>query len=576
MAVNHFSLNFERVIDPLQDLNPSEPGQHVVVAIGDANQNPYFYLGHGASDAITSAIQFTACLHPKDAKLNLYQFKQFIEQSRQVHLNRIETAVEEIKIRQVDASKEQQGFSIQQFFTRHSAPLRDLAVGLLSVSILRASSVPLPIAAFISGIVVVGSREIAQYNYRKDYHDNSSLKDGLVQKDENQIIVSEQASISIEHVQPENSSASLENIIEPEIIDDKSASSSFDANNNEKSEKLDRFYKKKVMPYLEAINNYKRIDRESEVSMDLESLLITLINNYHTIQCAIHPEFHEIIIKDGKKTYNLTQILLHNPNMNAINIGEQNLDKAYELLANPKIVNIIIPKKDAFPVDYQSLNVTQCNLALQRYFSSGNNDTAHFFTNHHPVYDLADSAYCGNGYVVINELLRTKTLSHTMFDQDEINSKSDRNARNAFIELRYAVKQGAIDDYLNPKEMARIIKEILLVVLIASKGLFLAKHPAYNPAEQTTLSDKSFSFESGRTYKGSNGSWVPELMKRYEMAYVGGTQAKSSLNLTELNYLKVMAKQADFVNTFAFDKSMLKHTIDDINSASFFQECVMR
>lgn len=92
IAVTSFPLKLTRLITPILDLNTEnsekdqkEEVKNAVVAIGDANQDSYFYLGHGATDAAQSAYNFVDSLD-ENGNLNIKKFAKDIDECRQKHV----------------------------------------------------------------------------------------------------------------------------------------------------------------------------------------------------------------------------------------------------------------------------------------------------------------------------------------------------------------------------------------------------------------------------------------------------------------------------------------------------------
>lgn len=263
----------------------------------------------------------------------------------------------------------------------------------------------------------------------------------------------------------------------------------------------------KVKPYDESRKKVKDKSFSTELLNDLHIIFDAMLLRPTSIEVRWN-KVDELVVKVDSQELNLTQILLHQPNMADLKVTPIHLDAYANLLINDKnpLIGPFIPGLGI--ISNKSVDTLIQN--LMDVFSSNNDDT--FDPNTQIAECFGVGTYLTFAYLIINHLLRTSSISKKFFSE----IPSSDNAVSAHKEFEESLRKKITGADISLSELNKILLIVLPTIVVATKGLHDAKHPLHDP-------DQPFDVVEGRGTRGGVGSWADNRIKYYKMAYIGGT-----------------------------------------------------
>jgi hypothetical protein len=340
-----------------------------------------------------------------------------------------------------------------------------------------------------------------------------------------------------------------------------------------------KFYRKKILPFSETLQQTNQV---SEATKDLEVILKAMIDSNDRkgpkVKCRLN-SFKEVEVTiNDSITYNLTQILRHEPDFARLNLNEETLDQYLALLQQNKFALKPLEPKD-FPVaNWEKLNSKEIIGSLNQKIEKENKKKKkgyekNNFEHCHAAHCLAINIYTGASYTVMNKLLREKTISVDLFKKP-IGEELEKIEKN----LRDGKSTG---EPLTEDEMSRLILETTTTIGIAAAGLNQAQHLLHHPAEETRLQRDTLDTQEGRTVRGTSGDWVSLMKNSYMMANIAGMPLyngdflSTTFKPKQAQYFTGLESNPDKImisKYLPFSTSFIPTTGTDISAISAYQK----
>jgi len=270
-----------------------------------------------------------------------------------------------------------------------------------------------------------------------------------------------------------------------------------------------QFFSKNVSMFSKKLNDTSVVN---DVTKDFQSILTNVIKERsqgisHNVKCKLNL-LNEIEIVTNNTTYNLTQILSYEPNFNHLHLEDVYLDN-YLTIVNS---HTLLLQPDKFPVETNGLS-KDIMAKLDKIIPNENG-----LKKCHASHCLAINIYTSDAYVIVNYLLRYKTITKDLF----MRTFDDPNVNLALERIWKKLRgNNAARDFLTSSEINQFTMEAIMLVGIMAHGLESASSLQYQLSR--FLNKKNDHSHHSHFLRGVSGDWVNNIKNDYDIAYYTGT-----------------------------------------------------
>lgn len=332
----------------------------------------------------------------------------------------------------------------------------------------------------------------------------------------------------------------------------------------QEAQKEAKFFREKINPFYEQLENQE--NKAFAVNQDLQICVNAMIAQ------TMHPEktivstrmngLDELEVIIGNDLYNLTQILKHDPNFSQLEFDAAQLDTYAAHMSKLPILGI-----DNFPVQQFERNVkgelsgVKTPAAMQSELNAliREKGKENVFENCHIAHCMAINLYTSDAYIVLNELLRHKTMPPDLFVPKKMQDPVTVQALRAIEKrLRGSNTGGTLTAY----ESNLLTQQAIMATAVASAGLTLAKPVVFEPGKAVSINlEGELDTTQGRMVRGAAGNWVADTRKQYAFAneagmpvyYDGFMSSSFSTNIANQFMTDKSKTLMSKVNTYSID-----------------------